>query len=109
MKKDVYRVEVEVAPMEGTQLPADTIGAFVNVYAGADSIREAIDVVEEALHSDCYKPIETYAAYQLDLEDIDYDTDEEGYPGNDDLIRLKETGDVWYGPFNLWCNVDQDS
>lgn len=109
MKKDIYHVEVEVAPMEGTQLPANAVGAFVNVYVGADSIREAINEVERNLLSDLYKPVETSAVYQLDLEDFDYDTEEKGYPGNDDLLKLKETGEVWYGPFNWWQSDEQNS
>ena len=102
MKKDVYRIEVEVGPMEGTQLPEECESAFVNVYVGANDIREAIDLVEEQLLSDCYKPIETSAAFQLDLDETEFDTDEEGYPDNEDLLNIQKTGGVWYGPFNWW-------
>ena len=52
----VYRVSVEVLPMEGTTLPSDWTGAFVNVYIGAPNIIEAIKTTETSLLSDCYKP-----------------------------------------------------
>ncbi|WP_369157937.1 hypothetical protein [Candidatus Thiodiazotropha sp. LNASS1] len=106
MKKYVFRVGVQVEPMEGTQLPEDCAGAYVNVYLGADEIREAIERVEIELLNDCYMPVLTYEAYQLDLEERDYDTDEEGYPGNADLIHLQENGGIWYGPFNLYPPED---
>ncbi len=88
MTKHVFRIEVEVGPMEGTQLPSDCAGAFVNVYLGADEIRAAIDTVEKQLLADRYRPVSVYAAFVLDLEGTDYDTDEEGYPGNDGLGRM---------------------
>ena len=94
--------------MEGTQLP-DCGGAFVNVYVGTDDIRTAIDKVETQLLEDRYKPVCTYDAYALDIDETDYDTDEEGYPGNDDLRQIKETGEIWYGPFNLYPPEDEDS
>ncbi len=106
MEKDIYRVEVEVAPMEGAEMPADFIGAIVNVYMPAHNIREAIDLTEKQLLSDRYKTVETTAAFQLDLEGTDYDTDEEGYPGNKELYALLENGGYWYGPFNGWASAE---
>lgn len=108
MNREVYRVEIEVGRMEGTQLPEDFIGAFVSVYLPATDIKEAIDLTEEYLLTDKYNPIETTAAYRLDLDDIDYDTDEEGYPGNKDLRNLLENGGYWYGPFNGWFSVEEN-
>ena len=102
MNKNLYRVEVEVEPMEGTQLPSDCAGAFVNGYLSSPNIIEAIKSVEAELLQDCYKPVNTYAAFELDLEDRDYDTDEEGYPGNQDLRILQQNGGIWYGPFNCY-------
>jgi hypothetical protein len=102
MKKYIFRVGVEVTQMEGTQLPSECGGACVNVYLGADDIRDAIDLAECELLSDCYKPIYTYEAYELDLEDTDYNTDEEGEPGNDDLLNLQKNGGIWYGCFHTY-------
>lgn len=98
----VFRVNVEVGHMEGTQLPPGSQGAFVNVYVGAVTIREALDKVETRLLWDRYRPIDIYAAYELDLEDTGIDRAEEGYPNREDLKTLKETGDIWYGPFHLF-------
>ncbi|BCE03215.1 hypothetical protein [Marinicellulosiphila megalodicopiae] len=102
MKAFIFRVEVEVIPMSGTQLPDDAAGAFVNCYIGADNIREAIDLVEAQLLEDCYKPFQTYAAFSLDLDEVDYDTLEDGLPDNEDLLKLQSTGAIWYGPFNTY-------
>jgi hypothetical protein len=98
----VFRVLVEVGHMEGTQLPSDCRGAFVNVYVGSVTLREALDKAEAQLLADRYKPIDIPEAYELDSDRVDYDTDEKGYPGNEDLKMLRETGDTWYGPFNLY-------
>lgn len=88
--------------MEGTQLPSDCAGAFVNVYLSSPNIIEAIKSVEAELLQDCYKPVNTYAVFELDLEDTDYDTDEEGYPGSEDLMNLHKNGGIWYGSFNCY-------
>ncbi len=98
--KKIYRVEVEVAPMEGTTLPDDWSGAFVNVFIASNNIVDAIKEVESLLYSDQYKPTNTYAAFELDLEDTDFDTGEEGYPNNQELLNLKINGGYWYGPFH---------
>ena len=106
MKKHVYRVEVEVTHMEGTQLPEDCGGGFVNVYICANSIVDAIQSVEEALISDCYKPIETSAAFALDLEELDGGGEniyeEDGEPSLSDLNNLKINGGLWYSAFHLY-------
>jgi len=31
-----------------------------------------------------------------------YDTDEEGFPNNADLLKLQSSGDIWFGPFNTY-------
>jgi len=102
MKTYIYRVEVEVIPMEGSQLPEDAAGAFVNCYVGADNICEAVQLIEQKLLEDCYKPFNSFAAFSLNLHEVNYDTDEEGCPNNTDLIKLQNTGDIWYGPFNTY-------
>ncbi len=102
MNRKLYRIEVEVEPMEGSQLPPDCAGAFVNVYLAAPNIIEAIRAVESELLEDLYRPVSTYGANELDLGETDFDTDEEGYPGNQDLINLQNNGGIWYGPFNCF-------
>jgi len=99
MNKKVYRVEVQVAPMEGTQLPTDWLGAFVNVFIGSENILNAIKAVESQLLKDCYRLVNTRSAFELDLDETDYDTDEEGVPDNKGLIHIQNTGGIWYGPF----------
>jgi len=106
MKNEAYRIEVEVAPMEGTQLPSHCSGAFVNVYVAAKTIREAIDIVEEQLLSDCYKPIKTTAAYELDVDEDEYPDVDDGYPDREDIINLCKTGGYWYGPFYTFSPED---
>jgi len=106
MNRRLYRIEVEVEPMQGTTLPPDCAGAYVNVYLAAVNIIEAIKSVESELLSDLYMPINTYGAFELDLEETDYDTDEEGCPGNKDLLNLKLNGGIWYGPFHLYPPED---
>ena len=102
MKTYIYRVEVEVIPMQGTQLPDDAAGAFVNCYVAADNICEAVKLVEIKLFEDCYKPFNTFAAYSLNLDEMNFDTDEDDCPNNQDLIKLQNSGDIWYGPFNTY-------
>ena len=98
--KFVFRVEVEVGPMMGSELPADWAGAFVSVYVGADHIGDAIEQAEASLLADMYRPLHISSAYDLEIDDMDYDTDEEGYPGNEALESIRANGDVFYGPFN---------
>ncbi|GAA6170308.1 hypothetical protein [Sessilibacter corallicola] len=88
--------------MKGTQLPSDCAGAFVNVFLCSPNMVEAIKLVEAELLQDCYKPVNTYAAFELNLNDTDYDTDEEGYPDNEDLMNLHRNGGIWYGPFHCY-------
>lgn len=84
--------------MEGTQLPEGCEGAIVNVYVGAVDIRAAMERAELSLLADFYRPVKIMAAFELDLEGTDFDT-EEGYPGNADLQDIKNNSEVWYGPF----------
>ncbi len=72
MKKYVFRIGVEVEPMEGTQLP-----------------------------DDCYRPVHTYEAYALDLDETGFDTDKEGYTGNQDIQAIKKEGGIGYGPLHI--------
>ena len=99
MKKAVYRVQVEVAPMEGTSLPSDWSGAFVNVYVGANDIVEAIKYTEEQLLVDLYKPCNTYAAYEIDLENLEDDDqgDEEDKLSPDNIRNLINGGILYSG------------
>ena len=98
--KYVFRVEVEIAPMMGSELPADWAGAFVSVYVGADHIGDAIKEAEASLLGDFYKSLHISNAYDLEIDEMDYDTDEEGYPGNDELESIRANGGIFYGPFN---------
>ena len=86
--------------MIGSKFPEEWAGAFVSVYVGADHINEAIKQAEVSLLGDQYKPLHISSAYDLEIDDMDYDTDEEGYPGNEELESIRTNGDVFYSPFN---------
>jgi hypothetical protein len=105
----VFRIQVEVGHMRGCQLPEDAAGAFVNVYVGASTIRDAMDLAERYLTEDRYRPIDISVAYELDLDGVDYDTDEEAYPGNAELEEIQHNGGHWYGPFNTFPYDVSDS
>lgn len=102
--KAVFRIGVHVRPMEGTQLPPDVGGAFVNIYIGIDDIRKAIDIAEGTLLEDCYKPFRVYEAYEIDIEDFEGDVEEneEGYPTLRELEEIRGNNGFWYGPFNTY-------
>lgn len=106
MKNNVYQVEIEVGHMEGTQLPKDCGGGFVNVYIAADSLVEAVKESEAHLLSDCYKPIDTVAAYAIDLDDCEENglgvEESEDEPSLDVLLKLKDNDGVRYGAFHLY-------
>lgn len=99
----VFRLEIEVVAMEGSQLPEDAGGAFVNVFLGGENIQQAIERAEAELLGDKYQPSFVHAAFSLDLDQMDYDTDEEGFPQNQDLYRIMQSEEIWYGPFNCYA------
>jgi len=92
----------EVGHMEFSQLPKDSAGAIVNVYVGAITLRDALDISEKQLLDDRYRPIDIIEAFELDLEGTDFNTDEEGYPQNKDLEAIRLNKGHWYGPFTLF-------
>ena len=105
----IFRVDVEVGHMTDCQLPKDAAGAIVSVYVGAHTLRDAMDRAESELLEDRYRPIDTSAAYELDLESEDFDTDEKGYPGNADLAKLREECGLWYGPFYTYPHEEAET
>lgn len=109
MKKYVYRVGVEVEHMEGCQLPKDCKGAFVNVYLSADNIREAIDIAESELFSDFYKPVNTYEAFEIDLEgeELERDNDDQS-PTIKELRNYPKENKVSYGTFHCFPYEDEN-
>ncbi len=98
----VYRVSVEVLPMEGTTLPSDWTGAFVNVYIGAPNIIEAIKTTETSLLSDCYKPENTYSANEIDIEGLDEfeSNDDDDGVSIENIKSLKTNTGIIYGAFH---------
>ena len=97
-----------VCPEWHAQLPSSCAGAFVNVYVGAITLREALNKSEAHLFEDKYKPIDISCAYELDLDIADYDTDEKGYPNNKDLEVVRDEEGYWYGPFNTFPYDDDN-
>lgn len=95
----VFRVNIEVGHMEGCQLPIEAAGAIVSVYVGSHTLRDALDRAEQQLREDRYRPIDAISVYELDLDVEDFDTEEEGYPNNADLEKIRDTMGLWYGPF----------
>ena len=102
MIENVYRITVEVTGMEGSQLPEDCGGAFVNVYVSATNIKSAIDSAEDFLLRDLYRPIQTTSANQLEDYAFEGEYYEEGDPTNEDLMALKNSGGVWYAAFHTY-------
>ncbi len=98
----IFRVDIEVTHMEGSQLPSDSGGAFVSVYLRAGGIKSAIDDAENSLLSDLYKPIEINAAYKIEEDEFAELEPEDGYPEESDFHNLLKNGGVWYGPFHLY-------
>lgn len=101
MKQNIYCVEMEVGHMEGSRLPEGCGGAIVNVYLGADSVREAVGLTDQTLMIDRYMPVDTRSVNKIELEEYE-GPDEEGYPDKQDLLKLQENGGLWYGPFYLF-------
>ncbi|MBP8203896.1 MAG: hypothetical protein KAX70_08215 [Pseudomonas sp.] len=100
--KSVFKITVHVTHMDGTQLPPDCGGAFVNVYVSSDRIKDAIDLAEQQLLSDLYRPIETVSAFQIDVEDFDDVYVDEGDPSGEDLENILANGGYLYAAFNLY-------
>ncbi len=100
--KNIYRIDIEVTHMEGTQLPNDCGGGFVSVYLREGSIKSAIDSAESELLSDLYQPVEVNAAYKIEEDEFSELEPEEGYPEESDLENMLINGGVWYGPFHLY-------
>jgi len=98
----VYRIQVEVLPMEGTSLPSDWSGAFVNVYVGATNIITAIKSAESQLYADFYKPDNTYAAYEIDMNNLDMheSNDDEDGISTENIRNLSAGGGILYGAFH---------
>ena len=106
----LFRVMVQVTHMKDTQLPLDCGGAFVGVYIRAKSIREAIDISEAELLDDKYKPIRTYEAVEIDVEDLTDKNEEyasEGDPNSSDLIDIYNNGGLWYAAFNTYPTEEE--
>ena len=99
MKTSVYRIQVEVSPMKGSSLPSDWSGAFVNVYVAANNIIEAISSAEDQLLTDLYRPDNTYAAYEVDLENLGSEELNDDHISSDNIKNLI-AGDVLYGAFH---------
>lgn len=108
MKKNIYCVEMEVGHMENSSLPSDCGGAIVNIYLGADSVKEAVDLTNQTLLIDRYCPVETLAVVKVEIEEYD-GPQEEGYPEAADLERLKKHGGLWYGPFYLFPQENENA
>ena len=96
----VYRIQVEVLPMEDTSLPSDWAGAFVNVYVGAKNIVDAIKTAEQQLHTDLYKPDNTYSAYEIDMDSLHDNLDDDDGISIDNMKNLNLQGGVLYGAFH---------
>lgn len=88
--------------MEGTTLPPDWAGAYVNVYLGAGNLIEAIQNAESALLVDRYRPISTYAAWEVDLEELSLEQSEKSEEQSitvSDFENLCANGGVMYSGF----------
>ena len=109
MKMSVYRIQVEVLPMEGTSLPSDWSGAFVNVYVGATNIIEAIKFAEDQLYTDSYEPNNTYAAYEIDLDSLEEHDNNDDDGISTENIKNLSTGGILYGAFHGFSPEQSDT
>jgi hypothetical protein len=99
----MFCIQIEIAPMPGTSLPADWAGAFVKVHIGANDIKDAFTPVGSALLTDRYRPGSTYAAREIDLDTFDEDETEEHADGastTDELRALVVNEECVYGAFH---------
>ena len=94
----LYRCGVEVAQMPGSSLPKGWRGAYVNVYIVAKNIRNAIDLSEQSLLSDMYKPVDTFTAWEVDLEH--WQQEEDDVRSKADVESLVEPGEYLYSGFH---------
>ena len=105
MDKELFYINVEIRPQEGSAMPANMLGAVVNCYTVASSEQEAINKVERCLIEDHYEIVRINDSYPADLEQFGIEPDEEhGEPAQDDIRKLFETDDVYYGFFHGWTN-----
>ena len=88
--------------MEGTHLPSDWAGAFVNVYVSANNIIEAIKLAEDQLLLDYYKPDNTYSASEIDIDSLHEDdcNDEDDGISVENIKNLNLSGGILYGAFH---------
>lgn len=55
MKKHLFCVGAEVAPAAGGRLDGEFVSAQLNIYVGANDLRDALGRVEAALQQDGYQ------------------------------------------------------
>ncbi len=71
---------------------------------------EAVKESEAHLFSDCYRPLDTVAAYAIDLEVYEEENmeleEEERGPNQEILKKLQINGGIWYGAFHLYPKED---
>tara|TARA_B100001989_G_scaffold252549_1_gene235016 strand:+ start:958 stop:1287 length:330 start_codon:yes stop_codon:yes gene_type:complete len=100
--KKLYCVLIEVIASENSQLPQGCAGAFVSIYLCANDIIEAIMSAENALQQDCYKPINTSSAYQVEIDELETNRDNIDIPQQENIENLMKNGGVWYGTFHTF-------
>jgi hypothetical protein len=110
MTVQLYEVSAEVEPQPGPagdpEFPADCIGAFVECYVSAESLRAAIDVADGELQEGGYRVVDLEHALRIDLEE--YEPRSPDHPSRDDLARAHGSSQCEFGPFDCYESRDDD-
>ena len=106
MTLDLYDVSAEVEPDGDPDFPADCIGAFVECYVSAESLRASLDVAQEELRESGYRVVDFEHALRIDLEE--YEPRSPDHPSRGELARASESGQCEFGPFDCYESRDDD-
>ncbi|MFZ5530155.1 MAG: hypothetical protein ACOY4U_03775, partial [Pseudomonadota bacterium] len=96
-KKHVFCVEVELRATPGGRLPEGIDGAWLQVYLGADDLREAIARAEMTLAADGYQVVMVRGGWIADAGYVSEVRRDDHRPGDDDWLTLLAGGTVHYG------------
>lgn len=110
MVSHIYEVSAEVEPEVGpagdADFPADCVGAFVECYVFAESLRASLDVAEEELRDNGYRVLDLEHSVRIELDD--YEPRGPDYPSRDELARVKLSRECEFGPFDCYESREDD-
>ena len=101
-KKHVFCIEVELKSIPGGRLPESIDGAWLQVYLGADDLREAIALAETTLATDGYQLVMVCGGWIADEGYASGIRRDEHRPGEGDWLGLLAGDTVHYGKLQGW-------